>query len=316
MIIKHNEPLAKYTTYKIGGTARELLIPESADDILTIAREYLNSENSGAAVHNKSGKRLIILGGGSNTLFSDGPVDAAVIKIGAPLDKLSIVDCVELRAEAGAPFAKVARTACSAGLTGLEWACGIPGTVGGVAVGNAGAFGGCTADVVKSVTVAYPGGFRELNNEQCGFTYRGSIFSERWKMEDGRWMEKGRGVITAVTFVLERGDKAEIEERINRYAALRRGRQPSGFSAGSVFKNAQCSTFNSQLIPAGLLLDHAGLKGARIGGAYISPKHANFIINDGTARFSDVKDLIEYAASVVWLKYGVRLETEIKIIES
>jgi UDP-N-acetylmuramate dehydrogenase len=339
MIIKYNVPLAPFTSYKIGGRARELWIPETPGDVLTAAR-YAG--------------RLIVLGGGTNTLFGDGPIDAAVLKIGAPLDRFAI-DGETVRAEAGAGLAAVARAAGQAGLTGLEWAAQIPGTVGGAVAGNAGAFGGSMSDVVKSVTAATASGFIERDNEQCAFTYRGSAFKNGHfslskpvtespsKENSPTKKEKSVGellsnnaqcamrnaqlsdspqctvrspqltdkaataVVTEVVFALRTGDKTEIRARADEYARARRERQPAGLSAGSVFKAAGG-------VPAGLLIDRAGLKGVRVGGAAVSEKHANFILNEGGASFADVKSLIDRCAADVWLRYGIRLETEIRIV--
>jgi UDP-N-acetylmuramate dehydrogenase len=184
----------------------------------------------------------------------------------------------------------------------MEWAAQIPGTVGGAAAGNAGAFGGSMSDIVKSVTVARTDGFAELTAAQCAFSYRSSAFAT-----DGAGAYTS-AVITAVTLALKAGGRADIAARAERYARIRRDKQPAGLSAGSAFKAAGN-------IPAGLLIDRAGLKGTRAGGAHISDKHTNFIINGGGAHFRDVKGLMDTIAAAVYAKYGIKLESEIKIIE-
>ena len=165
------------------------------------------------------------------------------------------------------------------------------------------------ADIVTGVTAACPDGVRKMSNKDCAFAYRESTFLVECGVsaELMDTLHTPHCIITSVTIKLKTGDRTEIRARMNEYARIRRERQPMGLSAGSVFKSAGG-------VPAGLLIDRAGLKGSRVGGAYISDKHANFIINDGTARFSDIIDLMEYAAAVVWLRDGVLLEREIKIV--
>jgi UDP-N-acetylmuramate dehydrogenase len=279
MIVQNGVPLAPFTTLGIGGTAETLLIPENRGDIALAAAGM-----------------PIVLGGGSNVLIRGGRIERRVLKIGGRFGQIRVEDCT-IAAQAGAPLARAARLAAENGLTGLEWAAHIPGTVGGAAAGNAGAHGGCFADTAECVTVWRDGEFVDLTAEECGFSYRNSTLARNGQ------------IVTDVLFRLKKGDKARIMRLIALYGAVRRARQPAGRSAGSVFKAAADGT------PAGVLIDRAGLKGARAGGAYVSELHANFILNDGSAVFGDVKALIERVRAAVADKYGVWLETEIKLIE-
>lgn len=265
-------PLGRCCTFLTGGRAKRLAFAYNADELAEAA-------DSGA----------LVLGRGSNVLIGDCGYagDAVINRTNERVFEGGVCVC-----DSGVLISSLAREYMERGLSGLEWAYGLPGTVGGATVGNAGAFGGCMADVLDSVTVLSGGKVRELKAEECGFKYRASGI---------------RGTVLKLRLKAPLGDAETIRELSERNLARRRKTQPLGASAGSVFKAAG-------LLPAGLLIDRAGLKGAGAGGAEISPIHANFIINRGGATSGDVLRLILEAEMAVFLKYGIRLEREIKLL--
>jgi UDP-N-acetylmuramate dehydrogenase len=194
----------------------------------------------------------------------------------------------------------VARESISRGLEGLEWAVDVPGTVGGAVVGNAGAYGGYICDSLVSVKVLEPDGtMHEQRNAECEFCYRSSKFKQQPREE--------RTIVLSATLVLRPGNIDEIAQRAAQYTTYRRNRHPSGPSCGSVFKR----TAN---YPAGFLIEQCGLKGERRGNAVISPKHANYIINLGGAKASDVKALIDLALEQVKVQFDKDLELEVELV--
>lgn len=228
-----------------------------------------------------------VLGNGTNVLASEcisRPV--AAIR----LTRFSFDDVV-VTAESGVSLAALSREAALRGLTGLEWATGIPGSVGGALRMNAGAFGSELGQIVETVNVLEDGRVLTLTAEECGFLYRGSSF---------------RGVAVEARLRLKRGERGEIERKMREYAALRRLKQPVGASAGSVYKRAERA--------AGWYIERAGLKGERKGDAVVSVKHANFIINEGNATARDVLSLMERIEKRVYESFGVRLEREIELL--
>jgi len=278
VIIHYNVPLAKYTTFGIGGPARIFITAESEQDIINVVTAYRGKN-----------EMLRILGGGSNVLISDGGVDGAVLHIGRGFDKI-VLSGDTVRAESGARLSRVAYEAGKAGLTGLEWAAHIPGTLGGAVFMNAGAYGGDMSAVTESVRVVSDS--FQLN--ECGFSYRRSVF------------QTNGGIITGAVLRLKRGNADDIKCLTNEYYLKRKNTQPSGQrSAGSVFKNMNG-------VPAAKYIDALNLKGLSVGGARVSTVHANFIVNTGGATCSDVLSLIEIIKEKVYNAYGVTLETEIK----
>lgn len=277
-------PLAPLTTFRIGGTAAVLCRP--ADEAQTVQLMALIRE---------AGARFYCLGRGSNTLFADEGFAGVVIDFSA-LDGIEV--CGErITAGAGVHLAALCKTAQAAGLTGLEFAYGIPGAVGGAIYMNAGAYGGEMKDVVCSVTAITPAGeVVQLSAAECDFAYRHSVFEE-----------KG-GVVLSASFVLRKDDPEAITARMTELALRRKEKQPLEWpSAGSTFKRPQGAF-------AAALIDECGLKGMTVGGAQISEKHAGFVINIGGATCADVIALTDQVAAIVLEKTGFALEREIRVV--
>ena len=282
------EPLAPHTTFKIGGPAAFWCTPRDAEQLrrtLQLCRE--------------NGVRVYLLGNGSNTLFDDAGFDGAVIDMrglsGMENSGLD-TDAVRITAGAGQTLGRLCSKAQTLGLTGLEFACGIPGTVGGAVYMNAGAYGGEMADIVRRVTYldAY-GERREAGRGELGFAYRKSRF------------EPGETVLFA-ELELAPGDGEAILRRMAELAGKRRASQPLDMpSAGSAFKRPEGAY-------AAALIDAAGLKGLRVGGAQVSEKHAGFIVNAGGAKSRDVLELMDRVREEVLRHSGVELEPEIRVV--
>jgi UDP-N-acetylmuramate dehydrogenase len=202
--------------------------------------------------------------------------------------------------EAGAATKSIARESIARGLEGLEWAVDVPGTVGGAIVGNAGAYGGYICDSLRAITgLEADGTMHELSAADVQFCYRGSKFKKQDRAE--------RTIVVNATLVLRSGDAQEIAARAAQYTQRRRERQPSDASCGSVFKR-------TDRYPAGFLIDQCGLKGVRRGNAQISSQHANFIVNLGGARASDIRALIQLAQQEVKDRFGQELELEVELV--
>jgi UDP-N-acetylmuramate dehydrogenase len=282
------EPLARHTSCRIGGPADLFVCVESAGELaaaVTLARE--------------NGVPCFVLGAGSNVLVSDRGVRGLVVENCAKAVTWTERDDQALvTAESGASLSRLARQAARQGWAGLAWACGIPGTVGGAVVQNAGAHGSCMADVLQSVTILDDGHVtRRVPVAKLGLVYRGSIFKRKSRR---RW------AVLSAEMALRRGDPAELASRMADYDAWRRAHQPTGGSCGSVFKNPPGDY-------AGRLVEAAGLKGERSGGAEIASLHANFFINTGGATADDVMVLINRVRHEVMLQFGVALELEIEL---
>jgi UDP-N-acetylmuramate dehydrogenase len=290
--VRQNEPLSKHTSFRIGGPADLFACPADREDLISLVRQIrkLNSPS-------------FILGGGTNLLVRDGGFRGVVISL-ERLDTIRIEreyrsvggNFAIMFAEAGAPLARLHVFSIEQGLTGLEYATGIPGTVGGAVRMNAGTSLGETGDIVESVSLITPDGEPvSRGREQMGFGYRTA------KIPEGH-------IVADVRFVLRRGDKEKIRDTVQRQQEQRRERQPWGSpNAGSVFKNPH-------EMAAGKLIEEAKLKGRRVGDAQVSEKHANFIVNLGHATAKDVLDLMEIVKRTVLDTKGVRLEPEIKIV--
>jgi UDP-N-acetylmuramate dehydrogenase len=297
---RRDEPLARYTAMRIGGPADLLVVCETTDEVvgaLALARQY--------------GVPWLLLGGGCNVLVSELGVRGLVIVNRAAGTHF---EGPLVRAEAGALMAMLARETVARGLAGLEWAAGLPGTVGGAVVGNAGAFDGDVSHVLRSATVLGPdGGIAQCPNEWFEFEYRGSRIKRgagNTKHETRTTKHGAEGVgyvVLAAMFVLQQGDPHALEARVDEILEWRRTRHPSGATMGSTFKNPPGSH-------AGYLIEQAGLRGYRIGGAQISQLHGNFFLNTGTASAADVLALIEYARAEVNRQFGVDLELEIELV--
>lgn len=283
---RENEPMKLHTSFRIGGNAKLFVEPQSENELALLVRSFYEHE-----------VEFFILGNGSNLLVNDDGVSKVVIHLGKGFDSLVMLDETTIAASAGAPLSSVCKLALSKGLTGLEFAYGIPGSVGGAVYMNAGAYGGEMKDVVSSCShIDKTGGFGLLKNDELSFGYRKSAYCANGC------------IVTNATFKLKKGDKNEIEERMNELLQKRIDKQPLNYpSAGSVFKRPE-GYF------AGALIEQSGLKGKIIGGAAVSEKHAGFIVNVGNATCRDVLELIEYCQKTVFEKFGVELETEIKRI--
>ena len=277
------EPMARHTTFKIGGPADLAVVPEDADD-LKAALHFARSR----------GLPVFVLGSGSNTLVRDGGIRGMVILPEKFQDLSREGD--EVTAGAGVRISRLLAFCCKQGLAGLEFLSGVPGTVGGAVWGNAGAWGGATADRLARVhLVTEEGDDLLLGRDVIPFAYRFSGFP------------KG-AVIVRATFALKPGDPTAIRQRISRWLVQRNASQPVEFrSAGSIFKNPPGDF-------AGRLVDSAGVKGTRIGGAMISEKHGNFFVNLGEARAADVLALVQLARERVRATAGIDLELEIRVV--
>lgn len=280
-----NESMSLHTTFKIGGNARLIVYPESEEQICEIVKTA-NAENI----------RLIAIGNGSNLLVDDNGIDACVMILAEGFGKISLIDDETVFAQAGAKLISLCRFAYENSLTGLEFAYGIPGSCGGGAFMNAGAYGGEMKDVLyKCSHIDRNGDTGFLENEQLELSYRHSAYYDNGC------------IITGLYLRLKKGNQAEIKEKMNDLISRRRDKQPLEFpSAGSTFKRPE-GYF------AGALIQDCGLKGKTVGGAQVSEKHAGFIINKGGATCRDVLELCDICADTVFREKGVRLEREIRV---
>lgn len=285
-IIKENEPMSLHTTYGIGGPADVYVEPADEEDLATLFKWV----NENKIPH-------LILGGGANLLVSDAGVRGIVIQLGRPFSTWKI-EGERLTAGAGALLVKVIDASVQAGLKGLEVATGVPGTVGGAVIMNAGTHRGWVGDVIENVRVIRSdGSFQLLAKEDLDFSYKHSALQG-----------DATRIITKVTFKLEPGDKEHLVRTVQMLKRRRNDSQPTvGKSCGCVFKNPEGGS-------AGLLIDEARLKGKRRGDAVISDVHANFILNMGNATASDIRSLAEEVRDIVQEKHGVKLEYEVRIV--
>ncbi len=285
-VIKKNEPLKSYTTFKIGGPAKYFVEPEDLDDLrllLESAKKYKIP--------------ALIIGAGSNLLVSDKGIDGLVIKLNSPNFKKISFDNNVARAGSGCLLSRVIKNSQKRCLSNMEFLAGIPGTVGGALVMNAGIPGKNIGDLVEDVTIMdYNGNIETLARSKIKFNYRRSGLSKY--------------IVLSASFLLSRNRQAEIQSAIQNYLASRKDKQELSLpSAGCVFKNSHA------MGSAGSLIDLCGLKGRRIGDACVSEKHANFIVNKGHARASDVSMLMELVKEKVEKKFRITLKPEIKIWE-
>lgn len=274
--------MSAHTSWKIGGQAERFYLPESREELQQLLVELEQRQQS-----------FYLIGGGSNLLVSDCGLKGAVICLRSGLQQLSIKDDIII-AEAGVPLPALAQKAAAAGLSGLEFAAGIPGTVGGAIVMNAGAHGGQMADLVQRV-LCYDrqGRAVQLDREQCQFAYRQSCFKQNQQL-----------IIVETVFQLHCGERAQIQEKMNHYRLERQEKQPWDYpSAGSVFKNPPGDS-------AGRLIEAVGAKGWRIGDAVVSEKHGNFILNLGHATSEDVQQLVTKIKIAVQQQFQVNLQEE------
>ena len=285
-----DEPMARHTTFGIGGPADYYAVAASEDQLLALTD-----------IARRHAVPFFVLGSGSNILVGDNGIRGLVIEnrcthCDEPVPQAN--GSFRLHAASGISFAALARRLAQAGLAGLEWACGIPGTLGGAVVYNAGAYGGCLADVLLSVRVANGGPPTEIAASELALGYRGSAFT--------RGILTGKLVIS-VDLLLHQGDAAALAQRIAELDARRLAAQPRGRNAGSIFKNTPEH-------PAWWLIDQVGLRGHRIGDAEISARHTNFYVNRGRARAADIVALMDLARQRVQERFGIRLEPEVALV--
>ncbi len=280
--IRLQEPMAGHTTFRIGGPADCFVQLENKEQLIQVQR-YLR----------QVGMPFFILGNGSNLLVSDKGYRGIVLQIGQRMSRITVAGNI-ITAQAGAPMSQIARAALEHGLTGLEFASGIPGTIGGGVVMNAGAYDGELSGIVTQVNVVNSEGeYMELENESMEFGYRTSI------------IRNNSFTVTEVIMKLEKGDREQIKAKMEDLAARRREKQPLEYpSAGSTFKRPRGNF-------AGKLIMDAGLRGFQIGGAKVSEKHCGFIINTGNATAEDVRDVISEVQERVKEMFHVDLEPEI-----
>ena len=279
-----NETMSRHTTFRAGGPADLMYIPENEEQIL-----------QALAAAKEAGIEACVVGNGSNLIVRDGGIRGLVILLGEAFSKISVEGC-RIEAQAGAMLARVSAAAQEAGLSGLEFANGIPGTLGGGCMMNAGAYGGELSDVFVCARVLLDGVVRTLDKADMGMAYRTS-----YPLRHG-------GIVLSACFELRHDDPAAILARMKDFNQRRRDKQPLNYpSAGSTFKRPEGHF-------AGALIEQCGLKGFSIGGAQVSEKHAGFVINAGGATAADILALIEHIQKTVLDATGVQLETEVRIL--
>ena len=283
--LREDEPMSRHTTFRIGGPAALMALPRTVGE-------------AKAAV--KAARALEVepffLGNGSNLLAADGGYPGFVVKLAGDFDQIREVNR-GLEAGSAVLLSRLSNALLGRGLTGLEFAGGIPGSVGGAVIMNAGAYGGEVAQVLESATFLDESGeVRTLPAPECGFGYRKSVFSDR------------KCLILKARFHLEQGGPAAIKARMEELAAKRREKQPLEYpSAGSMFKRPPGHF-------AAALIDQCGLKGLTVGGAQVSEKHAGFVVNRGGATCADVLELVRQVKEEVLRQTGVELEMEVKVL--
>lgn len=293
--VRENVELSTKTTFRIGGPARFFVVVKSKEKLARLVSALLFIEYPWR-----------IIGGGSNILASDRGFEGVVIRLG-------FCEIIEngnfVYADAGASLAGLCKRAVELGQGGLEFACGIPGTVGGAVRGNAGAFGSCVGEHIVIVDVLRGGEIVSVEARECGFGYRRSAF------------KRNGDIILGAYFHLQSAPPEEIRKRMEELGERRRASQPAGASAGSVFKNPETASallFSKTFMTAetrtsaGEMIERAGLKGVRVGGAEVSRAHGNFIVNVGGATSGDVEALVRVVRKRVREMFGVRLALEIE----
>jgi len=284
--LQEHVPLAPYTSARIGGPADVLIAVRSANELAHVTQTCWK--------HNLP---VTMLGGGANLLVSDKGVRGVVI-----LNRAKGADFLEgdeptVVAESGMVFSNLAHRAATKGLSGLEWAAAVPGTIGGAVYGNAGAFDSDTASSLIRAEILDESGRNWWPVEKLGYSYRSSVLKRG----------HGRAVVLAAEFRLKNSLAQEIHMKMEQFTARRKATQPPGASMGSMFKNPPGDF-------AGRLIEAAGLKGARVGNAEISMVHANFFVNRGDTKAADIKKLIELTQKTVADKFGIQLELEVELI--
>lgn len=281
--VLQNETMSRHTTFRVGGNADFFVMPNKIAEIKKTIQFCRDKEIP-----------YYVIGNGSNLLVGDKGIRGVVIQIGKEFNDIEVRQNY-ITAMAGAMLSKVGHTALEASLTGFEFAAGIPGTVGGAIVMNAGAYGGEMKHIVKEVIVMdEEGNIRTLSNEELNFSYRKSVISEK------------KYLVLQVTFALKEGEKEAIRKTMDDLRERRMEKQPLEYpSAGSTFKRPE-GYF------AGKLIEDAGLRGFQIGGAGVSEKHCGFVINKGNATAADIQAVMRHVANEVETKFQVKLEAEVK----
>lgn len=284
--IKYNEKMSKYTTMRVGGPCDCIVFPDEISKIKEVI-DFCKNENI----------NFFVIGNGSNLLVKDEGIHGVVIKLGHRFGKIEL-DGEYILAYAGATMPALSQLAKKNSLKGLEFACGIPGTIGGGVKMNAGAYGSQISDILYEVTyMDEKEEIKTIKNKECSFGYRKSIFTINPNY-----------VILSAKFKLEKGNIDEIENKMRENSLARKTKQPLEYpNFGSVFKRPE-GYF------VGKLVDDAGLRGYKIGGAQVSTKHTGFIVNVDNATCKDVLDLIEYVQTTVYNKFNVKLTPEVIII--
>jgi len=278
---RENEPLARHTTMGVGGPAAVMAFPRSPEEL----RQTLRLRRELGVAHR-------VLGGGSNLVAVDEGLDELVVNT-EEVRRIEIREDGEVTAEGGANLIFTVVRCCRAGWRGMESAVGIPGSIGGAAVMNAGAYGFSISDVLREIVVYDAEGERTEPPEGWRFHYRGSSIPEG-------------AAVARITVGLRRDDPSALEKETRELTQQRAKSQPGGRNAGCVFKNPAGT-------PAGRILDELGLKGTRVGGAVVSPRHANFVVNEGRASATDVLALLDLLRERVQRETGVDLELEVKV---
>ena len=280
-----NESMAKHTSFRIGGEAEVMAFPKNREELAELLKVSVLLDTKPA-----------ILGAGTNVLAPDEGLQGLVICLKDALDGMERLDETHIRVMAGVTMTRTAMFAAGLGLSGLEFAHGIPGSVGGGVYMNAGAYGGEICQVCEQVEVMdFQGNLSVWDNAQMGFSYRHSLLQER------------QAIVVSALFRLEKKDPRQIRDCMKELMAKRSASQPLDLpSAGSAFKRPQGGY-------AAALIDQAGLRGYRVGGAAIAQKHAGFAVNLGGATARDVRQLLEQVSEIVYEKSGIRLEPEIRI---
>ena len=287
MPLLENEPMSAHTSFRIGGPARAMAFPRTGEETARLI-----------SLLRREGAPMLVMGNGTNLLCADTPLELFVVKMDESMAYAAPEGEEGLRAGAGIPLARLAQRALELALSGLEFAHGIPGTLGGAVCMNAGAYGGEMKDVVISALyVDESGAIREKRGAELGFAYRRSAFTDT-----------GDVVVESV-LTLRKTDSAAVAARMRELGEKRRASQPLDLpSAGSTFKRPATGY-------AAALIDQAGLKGFTIGGAQVSEKHAGFVVNRGGATFADVTALMAHIQKTVFGRSGVSLEPEVKLIK-
>ena len=284
--VKENVPLAPYTSARIGGPADIFITADTVAELARVVKHLWKNEMP-----------FVMLGGGANILVSDKGARGVVILNRAKGVKLHVGDQPSVAAESGVVFSNLANRCASKGLSGIEWAAAVPGTIGGAVYGNAGAFGGDVAGSLISTELLTENGKETFTVEQMGYDYRTSV------------LKRGeiKAIVLSAELSLKNSTKEEATVKIQQFSAHRKATQPPGASMGSMFKNPSGDY-------AGRLIEVSGLKGARVGNAEISPLHGNFFVNHANTKAEDIRALIQLAQKTVKEKQGVELELEIEFV--